>query len=88
MARRYLLLMALSLPSIVHAEDAAHRADRLRTQALNEHAHAIVARRNDGNMRSRAEYRAELERYERQRAEWRERVDACRAGDYDACDRH
>ena len=86
MIRFYFLLIALLAPSIAHAEDAEHRADRLRTQALNRQAGAIVSRRGDGNSRQREAYRVARERYERQRAEWRDRVDACRAGEYDACD--
>jgi hypothetical protein len=86
MTCRHFLLIALLLPSVAYAEDAEHRADRLRTQALNAHAMAIVSRRGDGNSRQRNAYRAAMDRYERQRAEWRERVDACRGGQYDACD--
>ena len=86
MMYRYLLPIVLLLPSIAHAEDAAHRADRLRTQALNERAAAVVSRRDDGNARQRESYRAARDRYERRMAEWRERVADCRAGYYDACD--
>ncbi len=86
MASRHLLLIALLLPSIAQAEDAAHRADRLRTQAPNERAAAVVARRDNGNARQREAHRAAEDRYERRMAEWRERVADCRAGYYEACD--
>lgn len=83
---RLIPLLALLLPSVAHAEDAAHRADRLRTQALNQRAAAAVARRDHGNARQRESYRAARDRYERQMADWRARVADCRAGYYDACD--
>lgn len=36
--------------------------------------------------RDRADYAQQRARYERQMAAWRRAVDACRAGDYSACD--
>lgn len=88
-------LLALSMPlallamsGIAHAqpEDAEHRADRLRTIELNRRAQAVVDRRDRSNADVRATNRRAQERYERERAEWRRRVAACRAGDYDACE--
>lgn len=86
---RPLLLLALlaAAPALAQPEDAEHRADRLRTIELNKRAQAVVDRRDRGNADVRAQNRRAMERYERERAEWRERVAACRAGDWDACDR-
>ncbi|MFC0306827.1 hypothetical protein ACFFIH_21000 [Rhizorhabdus histidinilytica] len=89
-------LLALSLPlaflaaaiaGAAHAqpEDAEHRADRLRTIELNRRAQSVVDRRDRSNADVRAANRRAQERYERERAEWRRRVAACRAGEYDAC---
>lgn len=66
-------------------EDAAHRADRLRTEALNRHAAAAVAHRDGRNARAEDDYAAARARYERQMQAWRRQVRACRAGDWDAC---
>ncbi|ATE64110.1 hypothetical protein [Rhizorhabdus dicambivorans] len=95
MARPLLALTLLTmpllamLPDIAHAqpEDAEHRADRLRTIELNRGAQGVVNRRDRANAGVREANRKAMERYERQRAEWRERVAACRAGDYAACER-
>lgn len=88
---RPILLAALlsNVPTLAHAqeEDAEHRADRLRTIELNRRAQSVVDRRDRSNADIRERNRRALERYERERAAWRERVAACRAGDYDACDR-
>ena len=78
-------LLLLSLLSAA-PEDAAHRADRLRTEQLNRDAAAVVARRDTGNSGGQAAYRAARLRYERQMAEWRARVAACEGGDWRACD--
>ena len=80
------LLLALS--GAAHAqpeEDAEHRADRLRTIELNRRAQSVVDRRDGANADVRETNRRALEKYERDRAEWRRRVAACRAGDYSAC---
>jgi len=88
---RPILLAALlsTVPTLAHAqeEDAEHRADRLRTIELNRRAQAVVDRRDRSNADVRERNRRAQERYERERAAWRERVIACRSGDYDACDR-
>jgi len=87
---RPLLILSLltTLPAVLHAqpEDAAHRADRLRTIELNRRAQGVVDRRDRSNADVRAANRRAMERYERQRAAWREQVAACRAGDWDACE--
>ena len=84
------LLIALSVlaaaPVFAQPEDAEHRADRLRTIELNQRAQAVVSRRDRANAKVRQSGREAQLRYERQRAEWRRRVAACQAGDYDACD--
>jgi hypothetical protein len=74
-------------PALAGEEDAAHRADRLRTEALNRQA-AAVARRRDSKIGADGaeDYRAAMDRYERRMAEWRRRVRACEAGDWSACD--
>ena len=96
-----LCLLALASASMAQSgEDAEHRADRLRTQQLNRDAAAAVARRDRGRaetpLRSRSyagdrnaenqrRYQAARAQYEEDMAEWRRRVEACRAGYYDAC---
>ena len=50
-------------------------------------ADAVVARRDRANANVRDRNRRAQEAYERQRAAWRARVDACRSGDYGACER-
>ncbi|KRB81222.1 hypothetical protein ASE00_14575 [Sphingomonas sp. Root710] len=88
MTRPLLILALLAVtPAFAQPEDAEHRADRLRTIELNKRAQAVVDRRDRGNADVRAQNRRAMERYERERAEWRERVAACRAGDWDACER-
>ena len=88
-------------PPSSRAEDAAHRADRLRTAELNHRAATRPAPRS-GNAtydRQSAQYRAELAdheramqnygderaRYAERIARWRERANACEAGDAGAC---
>lgn len=95
-----LLLALASAATAQGAEDAEHRADRLRTQQLNRDAAAAVARRDGGraatalrswayaegrNAENQRRYRAARAQYEEDMAEWRRRVEACRAGYYDAC---
>jgi len=85
-----LLLFATALADAsvpARGEDAAHRADRLRTIELNRRAKDAIARRDRGNSEVREANRRDAERYERQLRYWRERVAACRAGDEDACAR-
>ena len=81
-----LLLLAVAVPASAQDEDdAAHRADRGRTQALNTrswngYAHGTVRPRDqDDYERARDEYRQRL-------AAWRARVAACETGRYDACE--
>ncbi|MEH3108003.1 MAG: hypothetical protein PGN09_12215 [Sphingomonas fennica] len=74
------LLAATAVPG-----DAAHRADRLRTEALNHSAAAAVARRDAANATVRARGRADRADYERRLSAWRRQVAACRAGDAEAC---
>jgi hypothetical protein len=78
-----LCLAALAQPAF--AEDAAHRADRQRTEALNRQAATAVGKRDARNGDGEQAYRAARERYERRMAEWRRRVQACEAGDWSAC---
>jgi hypothetical protein len=86
MIRPLLALSALAaLAPAAHAEDAAHRADRLRTIALNRQAQAAVDRRDRANANVAETNRKAAERYERERAEWRKRFDACQGGDWSAC---
>ena len=86
---RPILALALlaAAPALAQVEDAEHRADRLRTIELNSRAQAVVDRRDRANADVRETNRRNQQRYERQRAAWRERVAACRAGDWDACER-
>jgi hypothetical protein len=81
------LTLLLATPALAQPENAERRADGLRTIELNERAHAIVHERDRSNADVREQNRKAMERYERQRAEWRKRVADCRAGDWDACKR-
>lgn len=88
--RIFILSVAMVLmpaPVFAQAEDADHRADRERTEQLNQRAAAIVEGRSDANARSLERYRDARARYERERAAWRRRVQDCEDGDYDACER-
>ena len=85
-------LLLLAAPAGAQAwEDDAHRADRLRTQALNRRspsgypaAPRAAAAADDGGRDDYAQAQAE---YRRRLAEWRRRVAACENGYYDACER-
>ena len=77
--------MLIASPALAQAEDAAHRADRLRTIDLNHRAQSVVDRRDRSNAGIRDSGQEAQERYERQRAEWRRRVADCEAGHWDAC---
>lgn len=66
-------------------EDAAHRADRRTTQALNRRAGEAVERRRARNAAGEEAYDAARDRYEREMAAWRRRVAACRDGERSAC---
>ena len=83
-----LAALALTLPAIAAAqeENAAHRADRLRTEQLNRHAAQAVARRDRSNAQIRQGGNDAQARYQRQLADWRRRVADCRAGHYEACE--
>jgi Ni/Co efflux regulator RcnB len=81
------IALAAAMPAFAQAEDAAHRADRLRTIELNRRAQAVVDRRDRANANVRQSNREAMERYERRRAEWRKRFNACQAGDWSACQR-
>lgn len=83
----FILSLLATLPAVAHAqpEDAAHRADRLRTIELNRRAQGVVDRRDQGNADVRETNRKAMERYERERAAWRRQVEACRSGDWSAC---
>jgi hypothetical protein len=79
-------LLVAAMP--LHAEDAAHRADRLRTEQLNRGAGKVVDQRNRSNAEGQARYRNAQADYARRMAEWRRQVAACRAGEYSACADH
>jgi hypothetical protein len=88
MIRLLLILSALTAsPLLAQVEDAEHRADRLRTIELNEGARSVVHKRDRSNADVRERNRKAMERYERQREEWRRRVADCRDGDWDSCER-
>ncbi len=88
-ALTFTLALIVALPAALHAqpEDAEHRADRLRTIELNRGAQGVVNRRDRSNADVRAANRKAVERYEKRRAAWREQVEACRNGDWNACER-
>jgi hypothetical protein len=82
------LLITLSAPAAAKVqEDAAHRADRLRTQELNSRSANGYARpaAAAGNERSGDDYAQAQADYRRRLADWRRRVAACENGYYDAC---
>lgn len=79
-------MLAAATP-ILAEEDPVRRADRLRTIELNSRAQATVDARDRANAGIRRAGRKAQEDYERRRAEWQARVNACRAGDYSACER-
>jgi hypothetical protein len=81
------ILPAAALSAQQPAEDEAHRQDRLRTEALNRQAAKAIARRDRGNDDARADYDAARADYQRRLARWHAQVDACTAGQYEACDR-
>lgn len=81
------LVLITATATAAHAEDAEHRADRLRTIQLNERAKAVTDRRDRNLGRPTEGYRAARARYERDLEQWRRQVEACRDGDYSACDR-
>jgi len=71
----FLLTLALlaSDPTSRPGEDAAHRADRLRTEQLNRAAAArVTARQADDSRRNRA-WGAKQSEYEQAMAAWRKR---------------
>lgn len=81
-----LLLMLVATAALAEPiEDAPHRADRERTEALNRAAGAVVTGRDARNAASRRDYQAAHDRYVRELAAWRARFDACNAGDWSAC---
>jgi len=84
--KRLVLLIAIAAASApALAEDAAHRADRLRTEQLNRTAAAVVDRRMRRNADGQASYRDAQADYARRMADWRGRVAACERGDRSAC---
>jgi len=86
---RVLLLLSILSPAAAMAQDsddAAHRADRLRTRQLNQGAGSKVDHRNRKNAEAQSRYRAERADYERRMEAWRRQVAACRQGNFAACD--
>ena len=81
------LALLLATPAFARPEDAERRADRLRTIELKERAEAVVDRRDHSNADVSEVNRKAMERYQRQRAEWRKRVADCRGGHWEACKR-
>jgi hypothetical protein len=81
-----ILLLAAAAGSVpAKAEDAAHRADRLRTEQLNRAAAAKVDRRIQTNVAAQARFRDARADYAREMRAWRRQVAACEAGDRSAC---
>jgi hypothetical protein len=81
-----LALLLLSAAAPAFAEDAAHRADRLRTESLNRRAYVSAQGWQRANDRTLDRYRQAQSRYERRRAAWRRQVADCMDGDWDRCD--
>jgi hypothetical protein len=78
-------LLLLATPALAQSEDAAHRADRQETAALNRSVTEGAARRDRANAAAIDRYRSAIADYNRRRAEWQRRVAACQAGDAAAC---
>ena len=72
----FALAMLLGLPP--RGEDAAHRADRIRTEQLNRAAAATVGARDRSFAARAAEARRARADYDRQMAAWRDREAARR----------
>lgn len=70
----------------VDSDDAAHRADKARTEQLNRAAAARVDRRDKANGDAQDRYDDARRAYQRQLDQWRRRVAACEQGRYEACD--
>ena len=79
-----LAAVLLASPALAQ-EDAAHRADRLRTEALNRSVINAGSARARENAREREGYRVARAAYQREMAAWRRRVAVCNSGDYAAC---
>lgn len=79
-----LALLLIAAPAVAQ-EDAAHRADRERTEQLNRQVSNATARHARANAQARDRYRAQRSAYQRSMAEWRKLFDACEAGDRSAC---
>jgi len=93
------VVIAAMMPAAALADDphdpamrsaAARARDAARTRELNRQENARVVRRGVRWHMVRVDSGAETGRnragYEREMAEWRRAVAACRAGDYAACD--
>lgn len=86
--RAFIALMLMLMPAVASAqteEDEPHRVDRQHTQDLNHNVQRAVAARQAADDAKLARYRAAEQDYERRRAEWRRRFDACQQGDTRAC---
>lgn len=86
-----LLALLLAAPVAAQEEDAAHRADRLETQRLNNRSwNGFANGRHRGSASSTS---ADSQRaYDKARSDyqdrldaWRRRVAACESGHYEAC---
>ncbi len=80
-----LILTFAAVSALAQSEDATHRADRERTEALNRNVAEGATRRDTANDAAVDRYRAALADYARRRAEWQRRLAACQAGNIDAC---
>jgi len=81
------LLLACPVPLLAQqGENEAHRVDRRQTADLNRNAADAVRRRDARNIATVERYRDAAAAYERRRKAWRQRFDACQAGDERACD--
>jgi Flp pilus assembly protein TadG len=83
------LLLLAARASAQDNEDEAHKADRLRTQALNQRSPNgyLATPHADQNDQGHYDYAQAQAEYRHELAEWRRRVAACEAGYYDACQR-
>jgi hypothetical protein len=89
MLRKMILILALigaAPAAAADTDDAAHRIDRARTRQLNHAAGSVVDSHNRKNAEAQARYRAQRSDYQRRMEAWRDRVAACRGGNFAACD--
>lgn len=87
-ARDREIIRQLNLEQLAHvrARDARYAEGWRNWRESADHADAVSNYGARAYERDRADYAEQRARYDRQMAAWRRAVQACRAGDYDACE--